>query len=98
MNDFLVARASVLLQHQRGKLTARERVELLVDPGTFTEYDSLKAHRCTDFGMERDRTPGDGVITGHGLINGRNVFLFSQVPYACVFVLLLCFFSLWRRL
>jgi propionyl-CoA carboxylase beta chain len=58
-------------------------VELLVDPGTFTEYDALKAHRCTDFGMEKERTPGDGVVTGHGLINGRNCFVFSQVIVVC---------------
>jgi len=65
-------------QHERGKLTARERIELLVDPGSFTEYDSLKGHRCVDFGMEKEHYPGDGVVTGHGLINGRNCFLFSQ--------------------
>ncbi len=67
------------MQHQRGKLTARERVELLVDPESFTEYDTLKGHRCVDFGMEKEKYPGDGVVTGHGLINGRNVFVFSQV-------------------
>lgn len=65
-------------QHAKGKLTARERVELLVDEGSFTEYDKLKNHRCADFGMDEVDMYGDGVVTGHGLINGRNVFLFSQ--------------------
>ncbi len=67
------------MQHKGGKLTARERLELLLDPGSFVEYDSLKGHRCVDFGMDKDRTPGDGVVTGHGFINGRTVFVFSQV-------------------
>lgn len=65
-------------QHEKGKLTARERVELLLDPGTFREYDMLKTHRCSDFGMEKQHIPGDGVITGRGLINGRLTFVFSQ--------------------
>ena len=65
-------------QHTRGKLTARERVNLLVDPGSFHEYDQLKTHRCTDFGTEKEIYYGDGVVTGHGLIHGRKVFLFSQ--------------------
>ncbi len=51
-------------QHEKGKLTARERVQLLVDEGSFTEFDMLKGHRCTDFGMEKEQYPGDGVITG----------------------------------
>lgn len=51
-------------QHERGKLTARERVETLLDPGSFREYDMLKTHRCTDFGMDEDHHPGDGVV-GH---------------------------------
>ena len=66
-------------QHAKGKLTARERIDLLVDPGSFREYDKLKSHRCVEFGMEGEQYPGDGVITGHGKINGRMVFLFSQV-------------------
>ena len=65
-------------QHKRGKLTARERIELLVDKGSFREYDQLKAHRCVNFGMEKQNYPGDGVVTGHGTINGRLVFLFAQ--------------------
>jgi len=70
--------ARVARQHAQGKLTARERVEALLDPGTFEEYDRLKTHRCTDFGMQDQRFPGDGVITGHGTIAGRRVFVFSQ--------------------
>ena len=58
-------------QHTKGKLTARERLDLLLDEGTFREYDMLKSHRCVDFNMQDDQPPGDGVITGHGKINGR---------------------------
>ncbi len=65
-------------QHDKGKLTARERVELLLDEGSFEEFDMFKAHRCTDFGMEKNRPYGDGVITGWGTINGRLVYVFSQ--------------------
>ena len=65
-------------QHGRGKLTARERIDLLVDEGSFEEFDMFKAHRCTDFGMENQRPYGDGVITGWGTINGRLVYVFSQ--------------------
>lgn len=64
-------------QHDNNKLTARERVELFVDPGTFTEYDQLVTHRCEDFNMNQKRHPGDGLISGHGLVNGRKVFLYS---------------------
>ncbi|MBV7393859.1 acyl-CoA carboxylase subunit beta [Mameliella sediminis] len=65
-------------QHAKGKLTARERIELLVDEGSFEEYDTFVAHRCTDFGMEKNRPYGDGVVTGVGTINGRMVYVFSQ--------------------
>ncbi len=65
-------------QHGRGKLTARERIELLLDEGSFEEFDMFVAHRCTDFGMEDDRPAGDGVVTGWGTINGRMVYVFSQ--------------------
>ncbi|MCY1127343.1 acyl-CoA carboxylase subunit beta [Frigidibacter sp. RF13] len=65
-------------QHARGKLTARERIELLLDEGSFEEFDMFVAHRCTDFGMEQDRPSGDGVVTGWGTINGRMVYVFSQ--------------------
>ncbi len=65
-------------QHGRGKLTARERIELLLDPGSFEEVDMFAEHRCGDFGMADQRIPGDGVVTGQGTINGRLVFVFSQ--------------------
>jgi propionyl-CoA carboxylase beta chain len=65
-------------QHAKGKLTARERIELLLDAGSFEEYDMFVEHRCTEFGMENTKIPGDGVVTGRGTINGRLVFVFSQ--------------------
>src|SRR5438067_4209055 len=65
-------------QHEEGKLSARERVEQLLDPGTFVELDRFKTHRCSDFGMTERRILGDGVVTGHGTIDGRRVFVFSQ--------------------
>jgi propionyl-CoA carboxylase beta chain len=65
-------------QHASGKLTARERIEVLLDPGSFDEIDRFKTHRCTDFGMDANRVPGDGVVTGSGLIHGRPVFVFAQ--------------------
>jgi len=65
-------------QHDAGKLTARERVELLFDAGTFEEIDKLVTHRCRDFGMEHQIVPGDGVVCGHGRVDGRQVFAFAQ--------------------
>ena len=65
-------------QHERGKLTARERIELLLDPDSFEETDMFVEHRCVDFGMAEQQVPGDGVVTGQGTINGRLVFVFSQ--------------------
>ncbi len=66
-------------QHAKGKLTARERIELLFDPDSFEEWDMFKEHRCTDFGMDQaEKIPGDGVVIGYGTINGRLVFVFSQ--------------------
>jgi propionyl-CoA carboxylase beta chain len=65
-------------QHGKGKLTARERIELLLDPGTFEEWDMFVEHRCVDFGMNETLIPGDGVVTGYGRINGRLAFVFSQ--------------------
>src|SRR5213083_3516447 len=65
-------------QHEAGKLTARERIDLLFDPGTFEEVDKLVTHRCIDFGMDEQLIPGDGVVAGHGLIDGRQVFAFAQ--------------------
>ena len=70
--------AAVERQHARGKLTARERVDLLLDPGSFVELDMFTRHRAHGFGLEDQRPWGDGVITGHGMIDGRTVFLFSQ--------------------
>ena len=68
----------IAAQHSKGKLTARERVDLLLDEGSFEEFDMFVAHRCTDFGMETQQPAGDGVITGWGTINGRMVYIFSQ--------------------
>ncbi|MDY8108074.1 acyl-CoA carboxylase subunit beta [Fulvimarina sp. 2208YS6-2-32] len=65
-------------QHERGKLTARERLDVLLDPGSFEEYDTFKIHRTTDFGMADQTVAGDGVVTGWGTINGRPVYVFSQ--------------------
>src|SRR5438093_11302542 len=65
-------------QHAEGKLTARERIELLFDAATFEEVDKLVTHRCRDFGMDEQLIPGDGVVAGHGLIDGRQVFAFAQ--------------------
>jgi propionyl-CoA carboxylase beta chain len=65
-------------QHARGKLTARERIELLMDEGSFEEFDMYVEHRSTDFGMEKTRIPGDGVVTGWGTINGRTVYVFAK--------------------
>ncbi|UQD52653.1 methylmalonyl-CoA carboxyltransferase [Bacillus methanolicus] len=65
-------------QHEKGKLTARERIDLLVDPGTFVELNPFIEHRSTDFGLDRQKGPGDGVVTGYGKINGRPIYLFSQ--------------------
>ncbi|KAB2961020.1 MAG: methylmalonyl-CoA carboxyltransferase [Candidatus Methylomirabilis oxygeniifera] len=64
--------------HQSGKLTARERIDLLLDPGSFTELDAFVTHQCHDFDMDRQRIPGDGVIIGYGTIDGRQVYLFAQ--------------------
>ncbi|HSP20512.1 MAG TPA: carboxyl transferase domain-containing protein, partial [Myxococcaceae bacterium] len=65
-------------QHEAGKLTARERLDLLLDPGTFVELDKLVTHRSAEFGMADKRIPGDGVVTGYGRIDGRQVFVFAQ--------------------
>src|SRR4051812_42843400 len=65
-------------QHEAGKLTARERIDLLLDPGSFTELDKFVTHRATDFGMADKKIPGDGVVTGYGTVDGRQVFVFAQ--------------------
>ncbi|MFT3986035.1 acyl-CoA carboxylase subunit beta [Aestuariivirga sp.] len=70
--------ARIGAQHAKGKLTARERLDVLLDQGSFEEYDMYVMHRCTDFGMAKNHVPGDGVVTGWGTINGRLVYVFSQ--------------------
>ena len=65
-------------QHKRGKMTARERLEMLLDDGSFQEMDALVEHRCRDFDMDKNVIPGDGVVTGHGTVNGREIFAFAQ--------------------
>ncbi len=72
------SRQAVAKQHERGKLTARERIDLLLDPGSFTEFDQLARHRAHDFGIEATRPYGDGVVTGYGTVAGRPVCVFSQ--------------------
>ena len=68
----------VQAQHEKGKLTARERIELLLDEGSFEEFDMFVQHRAVDFGMETQKIPGDGVVTGWGTISGRSVFVFAK--------------------
>src|SRR6056297_2830232 len=70
--------ARVARQHEKGKLTARERIDLLFDKGTFREIDMFVKHRSVNFGMEKENIHSDGVIVGHGKVNGRTVFAFSQ--------------------
>ena len=65
-------------QHAKGSMTARERIDLLLDKGSFEEFDMFKVHRCSDFGMEKQIYPGDGVVTGHGTVDGRIVYVFAQ--------------------
>ena len=68
----------IAAQHAKGKLTARERIDVLLDENSFEEWDMFVEHRCTDFGMDANTVPGDGVVTGYGTVNGRLVFVFSQ--------------------
>ena len=70
--------ARIAKQHEKHKLTARERLALLLDEDSFEEWDMFVEHRCTDFGMETNKVPGDGVVTGYGMIEGRPVFVYSQ--------------------
>jgi propionyl-CoA carboxylase beta chain len=70
--------ARIAKQHKQGKLTARERIEALLDPGSFVEMDKFKTHRCSDFGMEKQKHLGDGVVTGYGKIDGRKIFVYAQ--------------------
>ena len=69
---------AIARQHERGKLTARERVDAFFDPGTFREMDRFVTHDCADFGMEEKKVLGDGVITGYGRVDGRLVYIFAQ--------------------
>ena len=69
---------NLLFLYFQGKLTARERIDLFCDDSSFVEYDQFVEHTCTDFGMEKEKYPGDSVVTGHGLVNGRPVYIFSQ--------------------
>src|SRR5688500_16305626 len=68
----------IAAQHAKGRLTARERLSVLLDPGSFEEVDMYVEHNCVDFGMETQKFPGDGVVTGSGTINGRLVYVFAQ--------------------
>src|SRR6476469_5870000 len=70
--------ARIATQHEKGKLTARERINLLMDPGSFEEIGALVLHRTKDFGMEEHQYYGDGVITGYGTVNGKLVYVFAQ--------------------
>ncbi|MFI4961474.1 MAG: carboxyl transferase domain-containing protein, partial [Hyphomicrobiales bacterium] len=70
--------ARIEAQHKRGKLTARERIELLLDKGSFEELDMFVEHRSNEFGMEKAKVPGDGVVTGWGTVNGRTVYVFAK--------------------
>ena len=65
-------------QHAKGKMTARERMNMFFDEGTFVELDQFVTHRCTNFGMEKKSLPGEGVVTGYGSVNGRLVYAFAQ--------------------
>ena len=68
----------VASQHEKGKLTARERIDYFFDPGTFQEVDMFVSNRCSYFGMQKVNIPADGVVTGYGLVNGRTVYVFAQ--------------------
>src|SRR5215208_8124737 len=68
----------IAAQHAKGRLTARERLSVLLDPGSFEEYDMFVEHNCSDFGMAEQKVPGDGVVTGSGTISGRLVYVFAQ--------------------
>ena len=69
----------IAAQHAKGRLTARERLSVLLDPGSFEEVDMYVEHNCVDFGMENEKYPGDGVVTGSGTINGRLAFVFATL-------------------
>ena len=64
-------------QRESGKMTARERIEVLLDKGTFVEFDKFVVHRCTNFGMDKTKIPGDGIVSGYGKIDGRLVYVYA---------------------
>ena len=64
-------------RHEAGRMTARERIEMLLDKGTFVELDKFVTHRCTNYGMDRQKIPGDGIVSGYGKIDGRQVFVYA---------------------
>ena len=70
-------------QHESGKMTARERIERLLDKGTFVELDKLMVHRCTNYGMDKNKIPGDGIVSGYGKIDGRQVFVYAYDFTVC---------------
>ena len=70
-------------QHESGKMTARERIEMLLDKGTFVELDKLMVHRCTNYGMDKNKIPGDGIVSGYGKIDGRQVFVYAYDFTVC---------------
>ena len=69
--------AKIEKQHESGKMTARERIDMLLDKGTFVELDKLMVHRCTNYGMDKNKIPGDGIVSGYGKIDGRQVFVYA---------------------
>ena len=76
-------------QHESGKMTARERIEMLLDKGTFVELDKLMVHRCTNYGMDKNKIPGDGIVSGYGKVDGRRyLFTLMTLPYMAAHCLL----------
>lgn len=85
-------------QHKKGKLTARERIAVILDDDSFSEYDAFMEHNCTNFGMEKNKTPCDSVVSGHGTINGRRVFLYRYViKFRFLSQFQSGFYNLWRE-
>ena len=82
--------ARIAKQHAQGKMTARERIELFFDEGTFVELDQFVTHRCTNFGMEKKTVPAEGVVTGYGTVNGRLVYALHKISLLKVVLLVKC--------
>ena len=76
--------AKIDIQHESGKMTARERIDMLLDKGTFVELDKLMVHRCTNYGMDRNKIPGDGVVSGYGKIDGKYLSMPMTSPFTAV--------------